>query len=116
MGGPFECPGMDFVELDWSESGKRYALVFQDYLTKWLVVYALSDCKAESVVQCLVDLVSCHGVPSSITHDRTPEFLSYVLQETAHLIEITQLPTSGGHPQANDLVEYFNRTLKQNVG
>ena len=42
--------------------------------------------------------------------DRAPEFLSDVLQETAHL---SQLPTSGGHPQSNDQVEDFNRTLKQ---
>ena len=35
VGGVFECAGMDFVELDLSSSGNRYALVFQDYLSKW---------------------------------------------------------------------------------
>ena len=113
VGGPFECLGMDFVELDLSESGKRYALVFQDYLTKWPEVYAVSDHKAETVAQCLIDLIWRHGVPNRIIHDRAPEFLSDVLQETAHLMGITQLPTSGGHPQTNGLVERFNRTLKQ---
>ena len=29
VGGPFECLGMDFVELDLSGSGKRYALIFR---------------------------------------------------------------------------------------
>ena len=29
VGGSFECLGMDFVELNLSGSGKRYALVFQ---------------------------------------------------------------------------------------
>jgi len=112
VGGPFECLGMDFVELDPSESGK-YALVFQDYLTKWPEVYAVADRKAETVAQCLKDLIWRHGVPNRIIHDRAPEFLSDVLQETAHLMGITQLPTSGGHPQSNGLVERFNRTLKQ---
>ena len=72
--GPFECLGMDFVEFDLSGTGKRDALVFQDYLTKWPEMYALSDCKAETVAQCLVDLAWHHGVPSRIIHDRAPEF------------------------------------------
>ena len=52
-------------------------------------------------------------MPSRIIHDRAAEFLSEVLQETASLLGITQLPTSGGHPQTDSLVERFNRTLKQ---
>ena len=31
----FECVGMDFKQMDVSHSGNRYALVLQDYLTKW---------------------------------------------------------------------------------
>ena len=34
VGGPFECIGMDFVEMDRSRKGNRYTLVIQDYLTK----------------------------------------------------------------------------------
>ena len=33
VSGPFDCIGMDFVELDISKQGNRYALVFQDYLS-----------------------------------------------------------------------------------
>ena len=113
VGGPFECIGMDFVELDQSADGNRYALVLQDYLTKWPEVYAVANRKAETVAACLVDLIWRHGVPSRIIHDRAAEFLSEVIQETAHLMGMTQLPTSGGHPQTNGLVERFNRTLKQ---
>ena len=53
VGGPFECVGMDFVEMDKSRSGNRYALVIQDYLTKWPEVYAVPDRKAETVARCL---------------------------------------------------------------
>jgi len=113
VGGIFECVGMDFVELDLSSSGNRYALVFQDYLSKWPEVYAVVNRKAETVAQCLLDLIWKHGGPSRMIHDRAAEFLSNVLQETALLIGIEQLPTSGGHPQTDRLVERFNRTLKQ---
>ena len=113
LGGPFDMIGMDFVELHVSTSGNRYALVFQDYLSKWPEVYALSNRRAETVAKCLQDLVWRHGVPNKIVHDRAAEFLADVLQETAELLGVRQLPTSGGHPQTDGLVERFNRTLKQ---
>ena len=49
VGGPFDCVGMDFMELDVTQDGNRYALVFQDHLTKWPEVYALSNRKAKTV-------------------------------------------------------------------
>lgn len=104
---------MDFVELDKTKDGNKYALVFQDYLSKWPKVYALPDCKTETVAGCLLDLVWRHGVPNRIIHDRAAEFLSDVFQETARLLGVRQLPTSGGHPQTDGLVERFNKTLKQ---
>ena len=113
VGGPFKCIGMDFVEFNRSTSGNRYALVIQDYLTKWPEVYALPDRKAETVGRCLLDLTKKHWVPTRIIHDRAAEFLAEVLQETATLLWVTHLPTSGGHPQTDSLVERFNRTLKQ---
>ena len=113
VGSAFDCIGMDIVELDKTRDGNRYALVFQDYLSKWPEVYALPDHKAETVAKCLLDLVWRHGVPNRIIHDRAAEFLSDILQETARLIGVKQLPTSGGHPQTDGLVERFNKTLKQ---
>jgi len=41
----FKCICMDFVELDFSSSGNRYALVFQDNLSKWPEVYAVTNRK-----------------------------------------------------------------------
>ena len=35
VGGIFECIGMDFLEMDKAKSRNKYALVFQDYLSKW---------------------------------------------------------------------------------
>ena len=53
--GAFKCIGMDFVELDLSLSRNRYALVFQDYLSKWPEVYAVPNRRAETVAECLLD-------------------------------------------------------------
>ena len=113
VSGPFDCIAMDFKEMDLSRSGNRYALVFQQYLTKWPEVYAVKDRTTPTVARCLVDLICKHGVPTRIIHDRAAEFMSDVLQETARILGITQLPTSGGHPQTDGMVERLNRTLKQ---
>ena len=113
VGHVFECIGMDFLEMDTAKSGNRYALVFQDYLSKWPEVYPVKDRKAETVAHCLLDVVWKHGVPARIIHDRAAEFLSDVLQETAQMLGMSQLSTLGGHPQTDGLVERFNRTLKQ---
>ena len=99
VGGPFDMIGMDFVELDVSKNGNRYALVFQDYLSKWPEVYALSNRRAETVAKCLQDLVWRHGVPNKIIHDRAAEFLSDVLQETAELLGMKHYPHQGAIPR-----------------
>ncbi|XP_065918777.1 uncharacterized protein [Dysidea avara] len=43
VGEPFAIVGMDFKEMDESFDKNRYALVFQDYLTKWPELYAVAD-------------------------------------------------------------------------
>ena len=112
VGEPFACIGMDFKEMDQSFDKNQFALVFQDYLSKWPEVYPVADRTASTVAKCLVDFIYRHGVPSTIIHDHAPEFLSDVLQDTAFILGIKQLPTSPGHPQCDSLVERFNRTLK----
>ena len=97
VGEPFACIGMDFKEMDESFDN-RFALVFQDYLSKWPEVYPVADRTASTVAKCLADLIYRHGVPSTIIHDRAPEFLSDVLQDTAFILGIKQLPTSPGSP------------------
>ena len=109
---PFECIGMDIKQFDLSNKRNRYGLAFQDYLIKWPEVYPISGHKAHTVADCLADLIWRHGVPSHIIHDRAPEFLFNVLQDTAVIFGLQQLPTSGGHSQMDDLVERLNRTLK----
>ena len=100
--GQFYCIEMDYKEKDLSRRVNRYALVF-----------AVEDRKATTVAHCLADFIWRHGVPVKIIHEWAAEFLSDVLQETAQILGVIQLPTSGAHPQTDRLVEQLNRTLKQ---
>jgi len=70
----------------------------------------LKDRSAQIVAKCLTDFVCKHGVPNRIVHDRVA---GDVLQETARILGLTQLPTSGAHPQTDGLVERLNGTFKQ---
>jgi len=56
VGEPFACISMDFKEMDKSFDDNWYALVFQDYLTKWLELYPVADCTSSTVARCLTDL------------------------------------------------------------
>ena len=51
-------------------------------------------------------------MPTSLIHDRAPEFLADVLQDTSFVLGIKQLPTTPGHPQCDGLIKCFNHTLK----
>ena len=73
----------------------------------------MEDRKVTTVAHCLADFIWRHGVPVKIIHDQVAEFLYDVLQEIAQILKVTQLPTSGGHPQTDRLVERLNLTLKQ---
>ena len=65
------------------------------------------------MAKCLANLIWEHGVPLKIVYDGATEFLSDILQETATLLGITQLPTSGGYPQTDGQEKRMNGTLKQ---
>ena len=109
VGGPF---GVDVVQLPRTRSGKQYAVVFVDYMTKWPEVFTTSNQSAFTIAKLLVEkIVSRHGVPSQLLSDRGGAFLSKLLQEIAALLGFHKVNTSAYHPQTDGLVERFNRTL-----
>lgn len=42
----FQIVGMDIMELPKTSSGNRYVVVFQDFLSKWPMVFPVADQKA----------------------------------------------------------------------
>ena len=112
VGGPFDRVGVDVLQLPKTRSGKQYAVVFVDYLTKWPEVFATSNQSAYTIAKLLVEkIVSRHGVPSQLLSDRGGAFLSKLLQEIGALLGFYKVNTSAYHPQTDGLVERFNRTL-----
>ena len=114
VGGPFAKVGVDILQLPLTLEGNQYALVFIDYLTKWVEVVAIPDQKAETIARHFVECVVCrHGAPHELLSDRGANFLSELVTEVCRLFDVQKINTSGYHPQTNGLCERFNSTLIQ---
>ena len=75
-----------------------YVIVFQDFLTKWPMVFATSDQKAYRVPECLLS-------------DRGTNMLSHLMKNIFDFLGTTKLNIIGYHPQCDGMVERFNQTL-----
>jgi len=57
VNGPFDRVGVDVIKFPRSSKGNTYALVFMDYLTKWLEVFATPDQTSLTIADLLVENV-----------------------------------------------------------
>ena len=93
---------------------KKYTVVFVDYLTKWVEVFATPDQTALTIARLFVEnVISRHGVPRELLSDRGANFLSSLLQEVCKVMGVRKVNTTAYHPQGDGLVERFNRTLTE---
>ena len=100
------------MELPTTEQGNRYVLVFQDFLTKWPMVYPLPDKKSLRIASLVNEVSPQFGVPESLLSDRGTNLLSHLMTDVCRLSGIKKLNTTSHHPQCDVMVERFNRTLK----
>ena len=107
---PFQIVGVDMMELPRIDKGNRYVLVFQDFLTKWPLVFTMPDQKSQRIAEFLV--IPLFGVPEALLSDRGTNLLSYLMYDICALLGITKLNITAHHPQCDGMVERFNRTLK----
>ena len=110
---PFQIVGVDIMDLPVTSQGNKHVLVFQDFLTKWPMVYPIPDQKSQRIAEILVqDVIPFFGVPESLLSDRGTNLLSHLMLDVCEMMGIEKLNTTAYHPQCNGQVERFNRTLK----
>ena len=113
VGGPFYHVGVDIMELPQTVNGNCYVISFVDYLTKWVESFPTDNLTSKTIVRLLIDhVICCHGVPEALISDRGPNLLSTLMQEVCEVTGMQKLNTTAYHPQADGLVENFNRTLR----
>ena len=94
-------------------AGNKHVVVFQDFLTKWPLVFPVSDQKAITIARLLAEkVIPVHGVPEALLSDRGTNSLSHLMLDLCIMLGIKKLNTTTNHPQTDGMVERFNRTLK----
>ena len=99
------------MDLPKTESSNKHVVVFQDYLTKWPLVFPVPDQKTVRI--------ACRGSRSnvrsseSLRTDRGTNLLSHLMKDVCAMLGIKKLNTTAYHPQCDGMVERFNRTLKK---
>ena len=110
---PFQILGVGVIDLPITEKGNKHVVVFQDYFTKWPLVYPVPDQKATRLVELLTKkVIPFFGVPEALLSDRGTNLLSNLMRDVCSSLGITNLNTTAYHPQCDGMVERFNRTLK----
>ena len=101
------------MALPKTSKGNQYVLIFQDFLLKWPMVYALPDQRAHHIWKILVEeIIPMFGVPEALLSDRGTNLLSHLMLDVCAMLGIQKLNTTAYHQQCNGLVERYNRTLK----
>jgi len=99
------------MDLPMTKAGNRHVVIFQDFLTKFPLVFPVPDQKSIRLAKLLVEhVIPLFGVPESLLSDRGSNLLSYLMKDLCAMLDIKKLNTTAYHPQC--MVERFNRTLK----
>ena len=101
------------MDLPCTKSGNKHVVVFQDMFSKWPLVFAVTDQRAECIARLLCEeVVPMFGVPEALLSDRGTNLLSHLMLDVCRLLGIEKLNTTAYHPECDGMVERFNRTLK----
>ena len=96
---PFQIIGVDVMDLPVTKRGNRHVLVFQDFLTKWPLVFPLPDQKAIRIATALVEeVIPLFGVPEALLSDRGANLLSHLMKDVCSLLGVKKLNTTAYHP------------------
>ena len=76
----FQIVRVDVMDLPLTESGNKHVLVFQDFLTKWPMVYPIPNQQTVHIVQLFAEqVVPMFGVPQALLSDRGTNLLSHLM-------------------------------------
>ena len=113
--GPWFKAGLDIVGPMTGPSQCRYAIVMQDYYSKWPEVGFTEDITTAGVITFLNSVFAREGYLQEIVTDNGTQFVSREFEDYLKTRGIRHRRCSNYHPQANGEVERFNQVLKNAI-
>ena len=94
------------MDLPMTGDGNKHMVVFQDYFTKWPMVYPVPDQKMTPLVELLTkEVVPFFGVPEVLLSDCGTNLHSHLITDVCAKLGITKLNTIAYHPGCGGMVE-----------
>jgi Integrase zinc binding domain/Integrase core domain len=119
---PMELPQRRFAHLHvdlvgplpCSAAGNTYLFTVMDRSTKWMDALLMRDITAASCAEVFFSgWIARYGIPDIVTSDLGRQFVSEVWQSVCRRFNICHKLTTAYHPQANRMLEWFHRQLKE---
>lgn len=109
----FSCVELDlYGPMSLTLEGHRYALTFQDNLTKYVDVVAIPDKTADTVAKAIVqNFFLKYNFPKSIRTDMGTEFINSVLIEICKLLNIDKKHSTAVHHESISSLERNHRVM-----
>ena len=109
---PFQNLATDFLgPFSATEQGNKYILVICDYLTRFVLLYAVPDRRAENVAFCLNDCFKKYAVPLSLKSDNAKEFTADLIKVLCTNHGIKKIEVAPYSPWSNGLAERANANI-----
>ena len=92
---PFQILRVDIMDLPCTEADNKHVIVFQDYLTKFPLVFPIPDQKTIRLSRLLIEeVIPLFGVPKALLSDRGTNLLSHLMQDLYKMLGIKKLNTT----------------------
>ena len=110
---PFSKVAFDLVgPLPKSKSGFRYVLTMMDLFTKYPAAVPLKRVDNTTVIEAMMDVFSCYGLPKMLLTDQGSVFTSKLTRAMCEQFGIEKIQTSPYHPQSDGALERWHACLK----
>lgn len=94
-------------------SQARYIITAPDYLPRWVEAKHVKDCSTNTTTKFIFsNIISRFGFPQSLTSDQGAHFLIQTISKLTWEFLIQYNKSIPYHPQANGIVETFNKILQ----
>ena len=87
-------------------------VVLEDYYSKYFELTELKDSTSATLINCLQQHMSRHGIPQILYSDNGPEFSSLEFRQFAKAYQFQHVTSSPRFPQSNGLPERTVQTAK----